>query len=273
MSKKCPYCGREYPELSRYCPYCGSPNPTYVKKTDDGPQMHWVRLLTLFLVGFIGFQIVGTLLQIPFLIKAYSDFGENKQAIVQYLDSAPVSMFVNSIAYCILFSALLLVAKPSISKLVKSFTNGRAYLGALLAFVCIYAFNIVYSIILSIAGVDFSANNNQSTLESIIKVYPLVSLIVFGILGPICEELTYRVGLFDVLKRRNRILAYVGTIVIFTLIHFDFGASNMVNELVNIPYYVAAAFAFTYVYDKFGFAASVSAHVINNLQSVIVNII
>ena len=74
-------------------------------------------------------------------------------------------------------------------------------------------------------------------------------------------------------KRKNRILAYVATIIIFTLIHFDFGAKTMTNELLNIPYYAAAAFAFTFAYDQYGFAASVTAHVANNLFSVITEII
>ena len=271
MNKKCPYCGREYPEVSRYCPYCGSPNPSYKKPEEK--KMYYVRQLLLFVVGFIGFQIIGTLVQIPFLLKARADFPGDNQAILKYISSAQVSMFVNAISYCIIFIILLFIAMPGLKNIFKSFKDKKAYLGALLAFAIIYSFNIFYSIILGIAGVKSDSNNNQQALDSIIKVYPLVSLLVFGIIGPVCEELTYRVGLFDFVKRKNRILAYVGTIVIFTLIHFDFSASNIVNELINVPYYAAAAFAFTYVYDRFGFAASATAHIANNLFSIITSII
>ena len=267
MSRKCPYCGKEYPEVSRYCPYCGSPNPTYKKPEEK--KMHYLRQILLFVIGFIGFQIMGTLVQIPFLLKARADFPGDKQAILKYIESAQVSMFVNAITYSIIFVILLFIAMPGLKNLLKSFQDKKAYLGALLAFAIIYVFNIFYSVFLGVIGVKADSNNNQQALDSIIKVYPIVSIIIFGFVGPICEEMTYRVGLFDFVKRKNRILAYVATIVIFTLIHFDFAASNIVNELINVPYYAAAAFAFTLVFDKFGFAASVTAHVANNLISVI----
>lgn len=271
MSKKCEYCGKEYPEVSRFCPYCGSPNPNYKKPEEK--KLHFVRQILLFAIGFIGFQILGTLVQIPFLLKARADFPGDKQAILKYLESARVSMFVNSITYCVIFVILLFIAMPRIKNLLKSFKESKAYLGALAAFTMIYGFNIVYSIFLGVIGVKTDSNNNQQALESIITVYPLISIIVFGFIGPICEELTYRVGLFDFVKRKNKVLAYIATIVIFTLIHFDFAASNMVNELLNIPYYASAAFAFTFAFDKFGFAASVTAHVANNLFSIIASLI
>ena len=271
MSKKCPYCEKDYPEVSRYCPYCGSPNPSYKPKEEK--KLNHLRQIFLFGVGFIGFQIIGTLIQLFFLFKARADFGSNETEILKYIYSAPVSMFVNAISYCIIFCILLTISMPCVKGLLKSFKNGKAYLGALLAYAIIYSSNILYSLIIGAAGVDVSSNNNQTSLDSIINVYPLVSLFVFGIVGPICEELTYRVGFFDFFKRKNRILAYVATIVIFTLIHFDFGASNLTNELLNIPYYASAAFAFTFVYDKFGFAASVTAHIANNFLSILVSLI
>lgn len=271
MNKKCPYCEKEYPEVSRYCPYCGSPNPAY--KQIKGPSLHIVRQILLFVIGFIGFQIVGTLLQVPFYLKALSDFGSDKKAIVEYLTSAPVSMFVNAFSYCIIFTVLTIVAKPGLRNLFQSFKDKKAYIAALIGMACIYGFNIAYNIFLGALGVSASANDNQSTLNSIVKIYPIISLIVFGIMGPICEELTYRVGLFDCVKRKNRYLAYAVTIVVFTLIHFDFASSNMVNELLNIPFYAAAAFAFTFIYDQYGFAASVTAHITNNLISIIISII
>lgn len=271
MLKKCHYCNKEYPEVSRYCPYCGSPNPTYKEKEEK--KIDFKRQLLLFGVGFLGFQIIGTLIQLIFMLVGQGRYGSDKNAIVSYLTSAPVSMFVNSITYCLIFTLLLFIAMPSVKNLLKSFTKSKAYLGAIFAFAFIYAFNILYSVILDVTGVSVASNNNQSSLDSLIKIYPLFSLIVFGFLGPVCEELTYRVGLFDFLKRKNRIFAYILTIVIFTLIHFDFAADNIINELINIPYYASAAFAFTFVYDRFGFAASATAHVVNNLFSCISSLI
>ncbi|MBP5694703.1 MAG: CPBP family intramembrane metalloprotease, partial [Bacilli bacterium] len=100
-------------------------------------------------------------------------------------------------------------------------------------------------------------------------VYPITCLFIFGLIGPICEEITYRVGLFSLLKRKNRALAYLVTIAVFALIHFNFSndPATLLNEIINLPYYMFAAFAFSFAFDKFGFAASATAHISNNLIS------
>ena len=267
MNVKCPYCGKEYPEVSRYCPYCGSPNPSYKPKEEK--KLEARRQLLLFAMGFIGFNIIGTLIQIIFILVGRGSFGYDDAALKTYLESAPVVMFVNSIGYSITFVVLLLIAKPNLQTLLKSFKNKRSYIGALLALAIIYSFTLFYSILLALVAPDVVENGNQETLVSVSKVYPLIAFIIIGIMGPVVEEMTYRVGLFDVMKRKNKTFAYVATIIIFTFIHFDFEADNLVNELLNMPLYVSAAFAFTYVYDKYGFAASLTAHMFNNISSLI----
>lgn len=274
MSKKCPNCEKEYPEVSRYCPYCGTPNPDYLPVRNE-QSLDFRRQILSFLVGFLGFNVLGKLIQMIFILKGRSMFGNDTTAILNFLDSIPVSMFVNTISYCGIFCALLFLAKPNLKHLLSSFKDKKAYIGVLIALVTIRAFNILYSIILVLFGVnpEVNINNNQTTLNSVVIMYPVISLFVFGIIGPVCEELTYRVGLFGALKRRNRIIAYVLTIIVFTFIHFDFAASNMAVELLNIPFYVAAAFAFTFVFDHYGFAAGLVAHVINNIFSIVLSLI
>ena len=76
--------------------------------------------------------------------------------------------------------------------------------------------------------------------------------------------------------RINKYLAYAVTILVFAFIHFDFecfGKGTLVNELLNMPFYLFAGFTFTFLYEKFGFGASVMAHVSNNLYSIIMTVI
>ena len=58
---------------------------------------------------------------------------------------------------------------------------------------------------------------------------------------------------------------------------FDFNnvnyAANLTNELLNMPLYLFAGFAFSFLYDKFGLAASFTSHALNNLVSIISTII
>ena len=108
-----------------------------------------------------------------------------------------------------------------------------------------------------------------------VKTYPLLSVLILGFLGPAVEEFTYRVGLFSFLTRVHKALAYAVTIVIFGLIHFDFTATgaNMVNELIHLPIYMFSGAALCVLYDFMGLSASLSAHVTNNLLSIIPTIL
>ena len=115
-------------------------------------------------------------------------------------------------------------------------------------------------------------NNNEAGIESITSLYPFLSILVFGFVGPFVEEITYRVGLFTLLRKRNRVLAYIGTAIIFGLIHFDFGASDIVTELVNLPTYLASGLLLCYFYEYAGFEASFIAHATNNLVATIISL-
>ena len=78
-------------------------------------------------------------------------------------------------------------------------------------------------------------------------------------------------------------LAYIVTIVLFAFIHFDIssiltglngqGWDAFINEIINIPSYLAAAAILTVLYEKFGFASAFVAHASNNLISIVLSII
>ena len=94
---------------------------------------------------------------------------------------------------------------------------------------------------------------------------------ITGIIGPICEEFAYRVGLFNLGMRINRLTAYLFATVVFGLIHMHDFAS--VNEWLNFPSYLIAGGILAFTYDRFGLSASITAHVVNNLYAVILTLI
>ena len=102
----------------------------------------------------------------------------------------------------------------------------------------------------------------------------LLFALIFGVIGPICEEFTYRIGLFSLTKRLSRVAAYIITPLVFGFIHFGWGSiatggDALIIELLNIPDYILAGVIFAFLYDRFGIGASTTAHVMNNLLSFI----
>ena len=117
------------------------------------------------------------------------------------------------------------------------------------------------------------SNANQIDAESLVVVYPIPAFILFCFLGPICEELTYRVGLYSLLRRFNKYLALVLTTIVFALIHYRFNNEDVVSELWSIPSYLVAGFILTYAYEKGGLPSSLTAHVIYNLVSFVITLV
>ena len=228
--------------------------------------------LVFFLIGLIGLVLVS------FLIELFTSIIARGVSPTDYdyeifINSSLESMIVNGLAYLILGVVFIMLIKNETKEIFKTFKNWKPYVAALVGFAAVILFNVVYSIFISTIGQSMGDNANESALNSIVIDFPIASLFIFGVVGPFCEELTYRVGLFSLSRRLNRIFAYIVTLIIFTLIHFDFVSDNYINELLNIPAYAFGAFVLTFLYDKYGLAASLSAHVTNNVFSVLMTII
>ena len=155
--------------------------------------------------------------------------------------------------------------------MVKKFLNWKDDLIGIGFGVALILITICYNLLIS-QFVDPGTNNNEIYAEQMILSYPALSIIVLGILGPVCEEITYRYGLFSLLDKKSKILAYILTPIVFALIHFDF-TGNMKVELLNLPTYILAGVGLCFAYDKFGFNAAVIAHVTNNIYAIIVTLI
>lgn len=271
---KCNWCDNTYDSLEEDCPYCRK-RKGLDKENKFGNRFLIVpfwKQLALFGIGCIGFQIIAMIITLfveLINIRQYPD----PSMMQQFMSTAKISGIINITAYLLTASALCLVLWKDNIKLLKSFNDWKVFVGAIIGCFAIYSFNILYGLLLNALGVAIIDNDNQSGLESIIEIYPLLSILVFGILGPLCEEITYRIGLYTFFRRINKYLAYTITIIIFTLIHFNYLSTDLMNELWNIPYYAFAAFTFTFLYEKIGFGASFVSHSINNLISIMTTLI
>lgn len=233
------------------------------------------KQLFLFGVGYIGIHILGTIISL--LIMRINVAIGNPEGY-------NLSTLTNVIGYTALFAAMLLISGTDLKKLFGPFKKWQPYVAGIVCFIAIIAFSIVYGNLISLLKIPVEENANQQSIDSAAAAYPFVSVLVFGIFAPVCEELTYRVGLFSLLKRKSRTLAFLVTMLVFALIHFDSSVllnlvetnfsskalAQFANEVLNLPYYLFAGFAFSFTFDRFGFAGSVTAHIINNVLSLTV---
>ena len=289
---KCPCCKLLIDDDSITCPYCGHKleedeialqkeekvKVNYKKIEDESKKEKKISIknfikfesksvdlkmknLTIFLVGFLGLQIFATIFQ---YIYAFNN------TYLLYTDGIG---FINFAAYFLLIGTLFLILNEDLLKLITRLKKGRTYLyGFSYGFILI-AVSILINIITSSLSGSNSDNNNQSNINSITTNLPILSLLVFGLIGPFCEELTYRAGLFSLINKKSRVLAYIITPLVFGFIHFDFTSSDILNEFINIPSYIVSGLLLSYFYDKEGIEVSFVAHATNNLVSLLITII
>ena len=110
-------------------------------------------------------------------------------------------------------------------------------------------------------------NANQSDIMELTTAYPTIMFFITVIIGPLCEEITYRVGLFELLKEKNEIMAFIVSSLIFAFIHMSFIDTTLKAELTAFPIYLCIGLCLTYAYKKYGLACSYVAHLSLNLIS------
>ena len=242
-------------------PYTNQYRNNNIEHPLDADMFPIKKQIAVFIIGWFGLHVIATVIQL-LLFGANIIIGNDK--------TFNVSILTNFIGYIALCTTLLLVSNKDLIKLTPSFKKYKSYIAGVVCFLSILAFSYLYALFLYALNIKTTENSNQSSINDVQSKYFFASLIIFGIIAPICEEFTYRVGLFSLCKRRSKALAYIVPPLIFALIHFNFDLSStkaFVNELLNLPHYIFAGLAFSFTYDKFGFAGSVSAHIINNVLS------
>lgn len=178
----------------------------------------------------------------------------------------------NFIAYSVIFFGLLAVVGNDIPVFIKLFKRWQPYVVGLGIAVGVIFFDNVYSTIINLFYPYVETSGNEIGIRDIIGAYPAISFFVFGFIGPMCEELAYRVGLFGLCRKVNRVFAYCITGLIFGLIHFDYTSADILAEFLFLPSYIVPGLLFSLAYDLYGLPCSFTAHSINNVYAVVMTI-
>ena len=225
----------------------------------------WIYRLLIFIIGIVGLEMIGFTIQLILAGINIDYVTKDSSLFIQGLT------IINSVRYVIIFLGLVAFLLPRLKYLLSRFKKWKNLLIGLAFGVVVVLLSEGYmKLITSLVAVE--ENINEEYAQKMIDAYPVISLISLGIIGPIVEEITYRYGLFGCLNKKNKILAYVVTVIVFALIHFNFD-TNIVNELLNLPAYLISGIVLTIAYDKFGLEASIVAHVFNNMLAIILGII
>lgn len=256
FNKKCSNCQCYYDETLKECPDCHKSNELYASR--DIPEsivfFHPFAQIGLFLCGF---AYVGMLLCEVIFTVFFSGIAN------ETLRDCLILFFT----YLLMLGGLLaitLTAKARRKDFLKSFTRpldyawGAAFTG----------FMLIASLVIGmIVSIFYSGgpNANQEDAIKYVTNYPILMFFVTVFFGPICEELTYRVGLYTFLRRINKILAICVTAIVFAFIHFHFGAKDIAGELWSIPTYLACGALLSIAYEYHGPACSITAHMAFNL--------
>ena len=260
--QNCPNCDTYYDPTLEKCPVCHKPNELYLdrKINTSIAFMHPIAQIGLFLAG-LGFA--GML-------------------IAQIIFASIFSFISDELLFktIVIFATYLLMVTGLCS--IVFFTRRKHFITKYKRPID-YIYGIGYAFTLYFAAAIISAfvsifykqenNNNQAIAVLIAQNYPIIGFIVMAVLGPICEELTYRVGLYSFLRRINKYLALAISAVIFALIHFDFQAENIINELWALPTYLVSGVVLGLAYEHRGPACSMTAHLAYNLFAFFVMLI
>lgn len=258
----CDECGHSFDATLSRCPRCHKNNEqratlNFKNKVAFIPLVHQFLCLIIGLAGLYLFELI-------FQICFYNFVNPSDQSSNLKLHALTVYP-----SYVCLFIVLIVIIFGYIQELTPYFKKALPYLTGILFGIGLIVFSIVYTTIINQFAPNIGLNDNEDIARQLTTYYPFISIIVLGFIGPICEEITYRLGLFSICSRFNRWFAYILTVIVFALIHFDFTSKNLTVEAIYLPVYIFSGLLLCIAYEQEGPAASITAHIVNNLYSVI----
>jgi len=165
--------------------------------------------------------------------------------------SSPYRMLVYyTVSFVIIVALMFRFLRASFSDLIDEFW--RAIQAIILGYILFRV--LLWVFVLLMAQIMAEANPNSDAIIGDITANFRVMLIVTTVLAPIVEETIFRGALFGTIRQKNRIAAYVVSVLLFGLFHvwdhilFDFSQT----ALLLIIQYIPPSIALAWCYDRSG---------------------
>lgn len=244
-----------------------------LKENPDKRQLTWGLIL-----GALYFFDV--LIYVPYFIMLYLFGNPTNQ-----LDSNVFATIAQLITILICTTIIMIVLKPKFKDIKDGFKNPNIIL---YIFVCIGA-SIGMSYVLSILDTIIferilnlpptTTNANQSSIELLFAKSPVIAMLLVVVGAPIIEELIFRYFIFGGIARKNVVLAFIMSGLIFGLVHMGITISefvqsgfsdtaSLINDFRQLPDYIGSGVVFCYVYYKTKtILTPILGHAVHNLIS------
>lgn len=177
---------------------------------------------------------------------------------------------INFIAYAIGFVYMLLFGWKFLRREFNSLCDRPldCFVQVLICYGLMLGLGLCVNSLMLLLGFDSNPNNTAVIDIAEVKMGATTALAVF--LAPMVEELIFRGGLFSLLRRYNRLLAYVVNILIFGLYHIWSSVIDSPINLIYIIQYIPATYALCRCYERTNSIwAGIFLHMLNNGMSLL----
>lgn len=177
---------------------------------------------------------------------------------------------INFIAYAIGFVYMLLFEWKFLRREFNSLCDRPldCFVQVLICYGLMLGLGLCVNSLMLLLGFDSNPNNTAVIDIAEVKMGATTVLAVF--LAPMVEELIFRGGLFSLLRRYNRLLAYVVNILIFGLYHIWSSVIDSPINLIYIIQYIPATYALCRCYERTNSIwAGIFLHMLNNGMSLL----
>lgn len=268
---KCPNCGREYDVAREKCPSCKEANRSLETPNRFATMMPigTFREIALAALGTLGATIIATLIMV--LVRSVAPLANpslsDEESLLEFLNSGMALAIVNYSAYAVLLIAFIAIIYRDIARIFKSFLSKNTIYGVLCGFAILF-FSMIVSYLVALMG--FAGSDNQGGNDKMALAAPITSVLMIVFVIPFVEELTYRLGFFNLGTRIHPILGWVFSIAFFSFAHLQ--DPTKLSEWANLLVYLVGGIGLSVTYRFYGFSGSYIAHMTYNLAVTIINI-
>lgn len=183
-----------------------------------------------------------------------------------------MSVVLSTFSSIIIFFIFFIIYRKDLKNDIKNFwKNKEEYMDTgirywIIGLIIMFATNYILNIVLKAGGA-----NNEKTVQTMIKAFPLLMFIDAGILAPFNEEIVFRKTLKDIFK--NKWLFIILSFLLFGGAHVIGSSKTLIDYLFIIPYgALGASFAYAY-YKTDNIFTSISLHMIHNTILILLSIL